>query len=1158
MHQQKGNFNGIDTLSYSTYGKFDSCSYLAGEVEARTIRNRPDINALLNNLVKEKVLSPFAANEKRKEAMENSECINFKKYSEGATYVPLEVALHLQRELSKQTKTNVIVDHRGQNLPDITIQIKVCWPTYIYPCQKMNRHGATHAKIPTFGTRQHPEKHKLKNLRHLSSLITGIESLWRIISSNNALRRSQWCGWMLVYLTQHCFPSLNRKQANNDPYKRCQINTTPRLADKIFTSQSIDSIEDLFRNVTEVLCLDHVAYSTQNISDVFTFKQMLENSIDVALHEVVIIDKYTESHHERLEDSYIVQGVKYKLCCLSRAWDLNEKQWSSETDRRHVDECFTAWWYQSRYDHTPIGVNRVSLVDSQPYVLGYARTANPDMRKLGIDFMSYIGNKNHIYCERHRIPLIASTKREGICSCGKQEWYCCSQLGCGTKLCKKCADGLDEDGVTYIKLNQEQDNETMQNNENEFISDTERVVSEEGFDSDGENLFINEEESLASDDDSTESHMLTRDDFDEFLTSSEGPDMPFNEIIEEESEFNNKPIPTTNSGEYAFEIEDERIVSGHYNDVVVSGNVIMNQCGTLLTRKKHQIKGSSLHKWFMERICAVNIGTSIPLLYPEAMLFPSIFYKMVPQNGSFCGAFPSALLTESISEYGFQSIPQHVRSRLSSAANTCGSDPRYTSYCFDKLTNLSANHQDTRVSIHRGFASAGDEFGGLGVRRQDDTSLHQSVDGTQNTKNLCASQPYHPMDYFITFSCNQKKYIGVKNIKNWVDNKEWAKHFTGWEQDLTEVEQMEIFKAMRQASAPLLCRNWQEVTKILIHYLRKSTSSPFKRALSIFARCEYQKDVGNLSHIHLILEVNWKVLNPEEKKYIKDLIRCSIFDIVRPNEIESLINEGVFECIEDHRDMMKDAERFLPHKCSSRCQACIAPGVFRCRKPNNLQMTTDNTKHVFKPLPNSLSDSCIERLVACGLGYQCALTGVFKSHHPFFNPKRHIPPTNPTNDMNMSPVEGRIFSVCRSMLNVQQLTECGGVNKYVNKYITKIDEQNFVIVNVDGQRNGALVTKSQFLHNTKVVSSKINEDKAKENMRGNDHPQGRAISLMEMYHHIFKYPEIYTDLNFVIIPTVPLELRKGTQVKMKSNGVVNDGAYVGSISHNVRQMLGLE
>ena len=60
------------------------------------------------------------------------------------------------------------------------------------------------------------------------------------------------------------------------------------------------------------------------------------------------------------------------------------------------------------------------------------------------------------------------------------------------------------------------------------------------------------------------------------------------------------------------------------------------------------------------------------------------------------------------------------------------------------------------------------------------------------------------------------------------------------------------------------------------------------------------------------------------------------------------------------------------------------------------------------------------------------------------------------------------------MQNVQKLTGTGGCAKYVYKYILKIDEQNYIIIEVDW--DGRLVSKDTFLHNTKVSSSRTAED----------------------------------------------------------------------------------
>ena len=79
-----------------------------------------------------------------------------------------------------------------------------------------------------------------------------------------------------------------------------------------------------------------------------------------------------------------------------------------------------------------------------------------------------------------------------------------------------------------------------------------------------------------------------------------------------------------------------------------------------------------------------------------------------------------------------------------------------------------------------------------------------------------------------------------------------------------------------------------------------------------------------------------------------------------------------------------------------------------------------------------------------------------------FHPKRHILPTNPSDDLNMSPVDRKTFSICRSIQNAQLLTYCDGVKKYVYKYIDKIDESNYIIVNADGKGQLAATDQEYF------------------------------------------------------------------------------------------------
>ena len=176
----------------------------------------------------------------------------------------------------------------------------------------------------------------------------------------------------------------------------------------------------------------------------------------------------------------------------------------------------------------------------------------------------------------------------------------------------------------------------------------------------------------------------------------------------------------------------------------------------------------------------------------------------------------------------------------------------------------------------------------------------------------------------------------------------------------------------------------------------------------------------------------------------------------------------------------------------------------------------------------------------------------FKSILDFFHPKRHIPPTNPTNDMNISPVEGYTFAACRSMQNAQVLTATGGCSKYCLKYCIKVDEQNFVIV--QAENDSKMVTKAKYLHNTKIVSSKMAEDK--DCKKYENKVNGFCIGPLQMLHLQLQYPEAIQNLNYENISTLPLELWAG--VTIDSDDIVEDGAYVESETQSFRKSLDLE
>ena len=163
-----------------------------------------------------------------------------------------------------------------------------------------------------------------------------------------------------------------------------------------------------------------------------------------------------------------------------------------------------------------------------------------------------------------------------------------------------------------------------------------------------------------------------------------------------------------------------------------------------------------------------------------------------------------------------------------------------------------------------------------------------------------------------------KTHFGTAPIKNWIDGDEWKHHYPGfYELDLDEQDEIEF--AFLESSAGVLLRVWEEVFLLFIDYIRKSPTSPLNKFNAIFARKEYQKDRGNLSHSHMMVALNWASMTQEEEDFVNNLIRASIFDIVKTEEVQRFVQEGIFDNEYDIFTLYENAELFLPHRCNDSC-----------------------------------------------------------------------------------------------------------------------------------------------------------------------------------------------------------------------------------------------
>ena len=59
---------------------------------------------------------------------------------------------------------------------------------------------------------------------------------------------SQWHGWMLLYLTKHCFNEGNRRQAKNDPFKKfARMLSGPTIWERITWKNNLQTLRKISR-----------------------------------------------------------------------------------------------------------------------------------------------------------------------------------------------------------------------------------------------------------------------------------------------------------------------------------------------------------------------------------------------------------------------------------------------------------------------------------------------------------------------------------------------------------------------------------------------------------------------------------------------------------------------------------------------------------------------------------------------------------------------------------------------------------------------------------------------------------------------------------------------------------------------------------------------
>ena len=164
-----------------------------------------------HNYAKNKIISRQVVIARQEESRKYCEKIKWKPFYSASTYVPLEASFAMQRDLKKRD-IKVIWDDHGENLPENVVYCRRSWLPIITPLQKCDTYGSDFVSIPVL--RNATEDTSL--LWIIVSLMTRIETIWQMIGKCE-LRQSKWHGWLLMWVTNKCFPNVSRRSEKNRP-----------------------------------------------------------------------------------------------------------------------------------------------------------------------------------------------------------------------------------------------------------------------------------------------------------------------------------------------------------------------------------------------------------------------------------------------------------------------------------------------------------------------------------------------------------------------------------------------------------------------------------------------------------------------------------------------------------------------------------------------------------------------------------------------------------------------------------------------------------------------------------------------------------------------------------------------------------------------------
>ena len=1204
MAFMEGSFHGIDTMFLSSNQGISSVnSTLGWKQDVLSYAGRSDIQSY--TMAKGKKYWNYPGNVARQLHEAASNMYPFmpelkERYCAGATYVCLEDATRLQQY------KNLAGPEKGwktdSNNNRIRVQFRGPYPQYL----------VWNHPIPTNGGARPPELPKFNKQSNidtrvpwfLSSMMLLLPEFWSCVAS--APEKKDWCweGYLLAFLTSKYLPHIKIKRSSTSIFPTT-ISEKDLLA-KYFQSTPQFSMRPLvtklkFRNGGLPGLVVYENCLPENIPD--------DKRVIVVARDINTLQGSAVNWVPPLQFEPTL-GERWKLCYISSI-DIpsnarNANDWEGTVYSRYSSSELSGWWKSLRSTDLPLLSDGPPLSDNSWIwdICVFLREDAYITNDLRDQLLSSCGGQHTVYCREHHYPLISPRKGDGrrcVCAtgnipdvnvqpqaiqhtaiCGCKPSYCCTIPTCPSAICRvHHAQVQDVRAKFYVGQTCSYGAILPGNNlpVDDQVLPLDIPLFEQPNDRTTRNIPDN-------DGDTFESHFHLRDmDIDNYFNTAtlQGNDdledvlpLDHEDIATMEDDLD-PIIPTTDAGTLPIFTAVE---GSDYENYTMNNHVVLNNLGHMLIRRNRELSSTLNQNHFLQKMVSRVPGESLPLAYPEGMLFSNLFYADT-NRGSIIGALPAALLNDqrTLEEMGFASLEDHYRTRLSHPGLLTSSDPKYHLFAFDCLANLALRGCDSRIILSRGFTEMQKE-GGVRVKGKKEAIFDtEQIDSRPMVNKLAAAALEKQPTYFYTHTCSMRTHFGLKLIWDWIAGEEIIQRLC--EGHESQDERDKLRQHIVDGSGVLLLRVWMEMIHIWINYLAKSDEQPIGHVDQFLFRMELQDAKANLPHLHAMIWTHDDLNTPEGLATALDRIRGFILDIIRPEERERYKEEGIFEDDESVTRFLSMITTFLTHTHNRRCfiqkkrkrggdrdpdDPTDIDAELKCKSNMNYRDNPWPAQHSFVTLPIQHSDEAIQVLVLTGLA-RVSATGEFVPLANCLKAIKHYPPAHGDEGI-IQPVFGSLAARNPNMGNVQFATGYT-LSRYLTKYIVMMDLYNAFRITPPKPTEDP---NTFHVHGTELMNQKITGNRIVHNQSTDKSTgklvrtrHGRAFNVAEFYMMLFGYSAILTNIEFTKITTRTYEERPASERQKPMDAILdqlplqqNALTQIDCIpSHNVRLQLNL-